>query len=90
MNLFKKATTTFILGLMTLASYSVYAGVDEIPGSEEFRDASVQVVGGDSTIEKASNASKSVLSTAKVILNGLAVIYIVYVGIMMVIAYGDE
>lgn len=44
MNLFKKATTTFILGLMTLASYSVYAGVDEIPGSNEFRSASVNVV----------------------------------------------
>ncbi len=41
-------------------------------------------------MDKAGNAALSVLSTAKVILNGLAVIYIVYIGIMMVIAYGDD
>lgn len=30
------------------------------------------------------------LTTAKVILNGIAVIYIVYIGTMMIIAFGDD
>lgn len=45
---------------------------------------------GATTEQKASSAALGVLSTAKVILNGIAVIYIVVIGVMMIIAYGDE
>ena len=48
------------------------------------------VSAGGNTAEKVNSAGRSILSTAKVILNGLAVIFIVYSGIMMVIAYGAE
>lgn len=45
---------------------------------------------GDTTAQKASSAAFNLLTSAKMILNGLAVIYLVYVGVMMIFAYGDE
>jgi hypothetical protein len=66
------------------------AGVSNIPGSGELRGVSMGTFSGDSTVDKASSAAFKVLSTAKVILNGLAIAFIVYLGLMMVIAYGDD
>ncbi len=90
MSIFKKATLTLILGILTLATFSVNAGVDVIPGAGELSTTSMGPLAGESTVEKVGNAGRNILSTAKVIVNGLAVIFIVYAGIMMVIAYGDE
>jgi hypothetical protein len=81
---------------LALASLVVFfappasAGVQNIPGSGELRGVSMGAFSGDTTVDKASSAAFKVLSTAKVILNGLAVVFIVYLGLMMVIAYGDD
>ena len=88
--LLKKTTLALILGLLTFSSYAVDAGVAVIPGGGELSGVSMSPVRGDNPAEKAQTAAKSILSTLKVILNGAAVIFIVYAGIMMVIAYGDE
>ena len=45
---------------------------------------------GETTADKAGSAALSFLSTAKIIINGIAIIYLVVVGAMMIIAYGDE
>jgi hypothetical protein len=90
MSISKKTILTAILGLLTLATFTVNAGVDVIPGSDQLAGASMGALAGENTVDKLSSAGFSILSTAKVILNGLAVIFIVYTGIMMVVAYGDE
>lgn len=61
-----------------------------IPGSDQLNGVVMGNAYGETTSEKAAFAAKSLLSTAKVIINGLAIIYIVYVGVMMIIAYGDD
>ncbi len=87
----KKTTLTLILGLLTFSSYAVDAGVQGgIPGEGQLSAASMNKISGNNPAEKAQTAAKSILSTLKVILNGAAVIFIVYAGIMMVVAYGDE
>jgi hypothetical protein len=72
--------------------FGASAGVSVIPGSSELIGVSMNTFGapGDSAGQKVSSAAFKMLTTAKVILNGLAVIYIVYVGTMMIIAYGDD
>lgn len=77
---------------VSLLPLVVHAGVDAIPGSGEFNTASMSTFGSstDSTDVKLKSAAFKLLASAKVILNGLAVIYLVYVGTMMIIAYGDD
>ncbi len=79
-----------LASLVTLIAPPAFAGVPAIPGSSELRGVSMGTFQGNTTADKASSAAFKVLSSAKVILNGLAVIFIVYLGIMMVIAYGDD
>lgn len=51
---------------------------------------STNLTSGSNSLEKIQNGGLKVLHTAKVILSFLAVIYVVYIGIRMVVAMGDE
>lgn len=75
---------------ISLLPFVVNAGVDRIPGSGELSTVSMNAFSGESTDVKLKSAAFKFLASAKVILNGLAVIYLVYVGTMMIIAYGDD
>ena len=45
---------------------------------------------GGSAKEKIESAGFNMLGAFKVIINSLAFVYLVYVGVMMILAYGDE
>jgi hypothetical protein len=85
----KKILAAFALAFLCLP-IAVDAGVSAIPGAGELSSVSMGTFDGANTGEKASSAAMRVLSTGKMILNGLAVIYLVYVGTMMIVAYGDD
>ncbi len=87
-----KILLLIVLMGMTMLPFGASAGVQDIPGAYELNEVSMDPFGrdGDSTGEKVSSAAFKMLTTAKVILNGIAVIYIVYIGTMMIIAFGDD
>lgn len=87
-----KILLLIVLMGMTMLPFGASAGVQAIPGAGELSGVSMNTFGsdGDSTGEKVSSAAFKMLTTAKVILNGIAVIYIVYIGTMMIIAFGDD
>jgi uncharacterized membrane protein YozB (DUF420 family) len=61
-----------------------------IPGATTLESVSMHSFEGDSAKEKIESAGFNLLGTAKVVINSLAFIYIVYIGLMMILAYGDE
>jgi hypothetical protein len=61
-----------------------------IPGAATLESVSMNSFEGESAKEKIESAGFNILGTAKVIINSLAFIYIVYIGLMMILAYGDE
>lgn len=86
----KFAIATAVVALTSLplgANAGVQGGV---PGQSELQGVTMKTFEGDTTAQKASSAAFNLLTSAKMILNGLAVIYLVYVGVMMILAYGDE
>ncbi len=87
---FDKSVLVAFFAAISLLPLVVNAGEKTIPGSGEISRVSMQAFSGESTDVKFKSAAFKVLASAKVILNGLAVIYIVYVGTMMIIAYGDD
>jgi len=78
------ASTVFI------STDTMFAGVSAIPGSSQLRSVSVGEAQGDNSLEKLQYTGLRVLHTAKVIISFLAVIWLVYTGIAMVIAMGNE
>ncbi len=56
----------------------------------EVSEVSARTVYGGSVEEKFENAALSVIGTTRTVLSALALIYLVYVGIMMVVASGGE
>lgn len=67
-----------------------YAAVDLGNLAGDVKNVSATPARGDTIEEKTNNAALSVIRTAKVALSSLAVIYLVYAGIMMVVANGGE
>lgn len=78
-----------ILSIFPIFSDSTFAE-KVIPGSSTLESVSMGSFEGDSAKEKLESAGFNILGAAKVIINSLAFIYLVYVGIMMILAYGDE
>lgn len=90
MTRFAKFALAATVVALTSLPFGVEAGVSSIPGGGELSTVSMGTFEGENTAEKASSAAFKALTSAKVILNGIAVIYLVYVGVMMIVAYGDE
>lgn len=87
---FNKSVLVALVAAASLLPLAVDAGVTAIPGSGEFAPASMGTFAGDTADVKLKSAAFKFLASGKVILNGLAVIYLVYVGVMMIVAYGDD
>lgn len=68
-----------------------FAGVvDLTTGTREVYDISVKPIAWGTTLEKVQNGGMSLLRTFKVIIGALAVIYMVYAGIQMIMAMGND
>ncbi|MDD3646369.1 MAG: hypothetical protein PHH06_03080 [Candidatus Gracilibacteria bacterium] len=81
---------TLILGVFLITNTSL-AEMVNIPGSSEIKDVSINIDSdaGDPLIF-ANKVGYSLFKTTKIILEGLLVIYIVYVGIMMIMSMGHN
>lgn len=81
-----------ILVVMNIAPS--FAGVDmsQINGVDQIKTISTNTVGttGDDSMTKLQQGGLKALHTVKVIISFIAVIYIVYAGVMMVVAMGGE
>ncbi|MDD4151234.1 MAG: hypothetical protein PHR68_01345 [Candidatus Gracilibacteria bacterium] len=81
-----------IIGLFFALIFSnyVFAGVIDIPSSSELNGASMQVSTGDDFTQNVNNIGTNILRTFKTIISALLVIYLVYVGIMMIMSLGKD
>ncbi len=76
---------------MCAPAVGVSAGAVDVPVTRNLENASVTVRDTDrDTLEMTQVAALGILQTAKVIFSGLAVVYLVYLGIMMMVALGDD
>lgn len=64
--------------------------VSSIPGGNIIAPVSAGTAAGSTSLDKLNSAGFSVLHTAKVLVSGLAIIYLVYVGISMIMSSSDE
>ncbi len=77
--------------LAAVAIAPAYAGVSNLSGlAGDVKSVSTNVAKGETIEEKANYAGLSVIRTVKVVTSALAVVYLVYAGIMMVVANGAE
>lgn len=79
----------FFAGVSIAPTYAAVSNLGGLVGSD-VTSVSTNAARGNSVEEKANNAALSVIKTAKVIVSALAVLYLVYAGIMMVVANGAE
>ncbi len=78
------------LSLLVLGGELANAGVVNIPGSSEIRDASLDIPTSGNTLQDVSNTGFSILAFVKWILMAVMIIYIVYAWAMMVMSMGSD
>ncbi len=69
---------------------SVSAWIVDIPGSTDIEKVSIKYTAWTNAVQALNNTGFSVLTTIKVILMGLMVIYLVYNGFMMIMSMGSD
>lgn len=90
MRISKRIASALAGAFAAIALSPAYAAVDLGNLAGNVKNVSASAARGDTVEEKANNAALSVIRTVKVALSSLAVIYLVYAGIMMVVANGGE
>jgi len=87
----KYITALFTFFVLFVAPVAFAGVVDLTTGTKEVREVSVWTIKWWTTLEKVQNGGMSLLTTFKVIIGWLAVIYMVYAGIQMIMAmWSDE
>ncbi|MDQ1344087.1 MAG: hypothetical protein QG650_807 [Patescibacteria group bacterium] len=77
--------------LAGIAIAPAYAAVNNLSGlAGEVRSVSANAARGETVEEKANNAGLSVIKSFKIVISALAVVFLVYAGIMMIVAGGAE
>lgn len=75
-------------GLAMVPAHAAVNNLDSLAGG--VKSVSANAARGYTIDEKANNAGLSLIKSVKVVVSALAVLYLVYVGIMMVVANGGE
>ncbi|MDC0506034.1 hypothetical protein OAN96_00390 [Candidatus Gracilibacteria bacterium] len=78
--------------LACLAIQNSFAEIINIPYSPDIEDVSVEYKGGfgGSIVESINSVGFSILNTLKIILSGVLLIYLVYIGVQMIISLGED
>ena len=81
-----------VLGVLTCYFFvnTVSAGVVNIPGSSDIEAVSIDYTGGGDPVNAISNTGFRILTTIKVLLQGILIIMVVYTGFMMIYSMGND
>lgn len=91
MKISKRVISVMAGFLAGVAIAPAYAAVENLSGlAGDVKSVSSGTAQGNTLEEKANYAGLSAIRTVKVVTSALAVIYLVYAGIMMVVANGAE
>lgn len=91
MTISKRIIAVFAGALAAMSLVPANAAVDNLGSlARDVASVSAGTARGSTIEEKANYAGLSVIRTVKVVVSALAVVYLVYAGIMMVVANGAE
>lgn len=78
--------------LAWLAIQNGFAEIINIPYSPDIEDVSVEYRGwfGGSIVDSVNTVGISILNTLKIILSGVLLIYLVYIGVQMILSLGED